>query len=149
LVAKLECENEHRGVERIRGTMGYMMNSNRMNSDQVKKVKVDISRLMKENRVLTTENSHLTTIISNYSKSNTELQTEMTQWQTQYNELTECMQLIGLDLQIIKHNFNNGIVYLVKPQRQKKIILLTLNIENITEKDEIMKMGKMHIFIYR
>ena len=44
-------------------------------------------------------------------------------------------------MQDIKRNFNNGIVYLVKPQNPKKLILLSVDYRNAKERNEIVELG--------
>lgn len=135
-------KKKNKNSSRLSQTMGFFIKNATMHSSKTKDYKITCTMLQKENKALSATNSQLSQQISTLETAKADLQEQLERLKKQSGEVQDCLDLVGLKLEDIKRNFNHGLVYLVKPQCPKRIVMLTLDFKDKDSYNEIMDLGK-------
>lgn len=74
-----------------------------------------------------------------------DLKSEIKQLEYKYDQIGQCLQLAGIEVDDFKRNFNNGLLYIIKPKSEKRLVVLATLIKSSKEREAINNLGKVSI----
>ena len=128
--------------ERTKEVLAFLLMNNKMETDQSNMYRQQISSLIEANQDIQRENDQLKDTIE--IKNTQMIKNSVTEKEhmEKYDLTMNYFELLGITLNDIKRNFNHGLLYIIMPGTQKKLLVISTLIHSKAEQKEINQLGK-------